>query len=179
MQTLTSNSADGWVSRLRGHGRRAVDNQYGGTMVEFAVAVLLLVTVTGGIVDACRAIYADHYVGYAAAAATRYAMVRGSTWNNASCTSASTESCTATADNVRAMVKSIAPVGIGTGNQLTVATTWTGENADGANCKVSGASNVPGCVVQVQVSYNFSYVLPFLPQNALQLTSTSAVVIAQ
>ena len=148
-------------------------------MVEFAVAVLLLVTVSGAIVDCCRAIYADHYVGYAAATAARYAMVRGSTWNNASCSTPSTESCTATADNVRNMVKSIAPVGVSTANNLSVATTWTGTTPSGVNCKVGGQSNLPGCVVEVQVNYDFSYALPFMPRNAIHLTSTSGTVIAQ
>ncbi len=148
-------------------------------MVEFAVAVLLLVTVSAAIVDCCRVIYADHYVGYAAAAGARYAMVRGSTWKNASCSTPSTESCTATADNIRSLVKSIAPVGVSTANNLSVATTWTGTTPSGATCKVLGQTNLPGCVVEVQVSYDFSYALPFMPQNAIHLTSTSGTVIAQ
>lgn len=179
MQTLTLNPIASSQTRPRGWWRRAVENQSGGTMVEFAVAVLLLVTLTGAIVDCCRVIYADHYVGYAAAAGARYAMVRGSTWKNASCSTPSTESCTATADSVRNMVKSIAPVGVSTGSNMSVATTWTGTTPGGTNCKVGGQSNLPGCVVEVQVDYDFSYELPFMPRNSIHLTSTSGTVIAQ
>jgi Flp pilus assembly protein TadG len=153
--------------------------QAGGTVVEFAVASVLLFTVVFGILDCSRALFADHYVSFSAAEAARYAMVRGSTWNNASCTTIATESCTATSNNITSVVQSIAPVGIDASKNLTVSTTWTGMTPTGSTCSSNGVKNSPGCVVQVQVSYNFGFVLPFLPSNALLMKSTAATVITQ
>jgi Flp pilus assembly protein TadG len=149
----------------------------GGTLVEFAVALSVLLMVVFGIMDCSRALYFDHYVRYSAEEAVRYAMVRGSTWNNSPCTTTQTESCTATSANVTSLVKSITP--IGNIANLNVATTWTGKTPTGSDCSSANVNNSPGCVVQVQVSYNFGFVLPFLPKRALALNSTSAAAIAQ
>jgi hypothetical protein len=58
-----------------------------------------------------------------------------------------------------------------------VSTTWPGTTASGANC--GSGTNSPGCVVNVQVSYSFNFVLPFLPKNAMVLSSSSTVPISQ
>jgi Flp pilus assembly protein TadG len=131
-----------------------------------------------GIMDMSRALYADHYVSEVSREATRYAMVRGSSWNNASCTNTSTFSCTATAANVTSFVQSITPMGLSPSN-LTVNTTWPGTTASGADCSAANVNNSPGCVVTVKVTYAYNFVLPFLPKSALSLTSTSSVVISQ
>jgi Flp pilus assembly protein TadG len=157
--------------------RSSFREQSGGTLVEFSVTLALLLTIIFGILDCSRALYFDHFVCYAAEEAARYAMVRGSTWNNAACTTTSTGSCTATSANVTSLVKSISTMG--NVNNLTVATTWTGLTPTGADCSATNVNNSPGCVVQVKVSYSFSFVLPFLPKNALVLNSTSAVAIAE
>jgi len=160
--------------------KASLQEEAGGSIVEFAVASTLLFTVVFGILDCSRALFANHYVSYSAAEAARYAMVRGATWNNASCSTVTTESCTATSSNVTSLVQSITPVGINTSSKnLTVSTTWTGKTPNGAACNSSGVNNSPGCVVQVQVSYSFSFVLPFLPANALLMKSSAATVITQ
>jgi Flp pilus assembly protein TadG len=151
----------------------------GATLVEFAIASTILFMCIFGILDCSRALYADHFVRYGAEVAARYAMVRGATWKNASCTTPSTESCTATSANVTSLVASLTPLGLDATNNLSVTTTWTGTSPSGASCNSNGVNNSPGCVVQVQVSYSFNFILPLLPANALVLTSTSAVVIAQ
>jgi Flp pilus assembly protein TadG len=151
----------------------------GETLLEFALASTVLLMVIFGVMDCSRALYADHYVRYSAEEAARYAMVRGYTWKNAACTATSTESCTATAADVTSLVKSITPPGISNDSHLVVSTTWTGKNPAGASCGATTNLNLPGCVVQVQVSYTFSFVLPFLPKNALVLTSASAIAISQ
>jgi Flp pilus assembly protein TadG len=151
-------------------------DESGTGLAEIVMSTMALFVLIFGILDCSRALYADHFISHVAREATRYAMVRGSTWNNASCTSASTYSCTATAANVTSYVKSVAPVGI-PGADLVVNTTWPGTTASGASC--TSSANSPGCVVTVQVSYSFNFVLPFLPKNAMVLSSSSAVAISQ
>lgn len=128
-----------------------------------------------GLMDSCRAIYFSHFVRYSAERAARYAMVRGATWKNASCSTVSTASCTVTSQDVERLVKSLTPVG--DLNNLIVVTTWTGKTPSGAAC--STPANSPGCVVQVNVTYNFDFVLPFLPKNTVVIASKAAVPIAQ
>lgn len=156
---------------------RLMSEETGSTLVEFAVTTTLLLSIIFGILDCSRALYFDHFVCYSAGEASRYAMVRGSTWNNAACTTTMTESCTATSDNVNTLVRAITPMG--SSSDLTVTTTWTGKTASGGTCSSKGINNSPGCVVQVQVTYSFNFVLPFLPKNTLPLTSTSAIAITQ
>jgi Flp pilus assembly protein TadG len=50
----------------------------GHTMVEFGLSATAFLMLTFGIMDCGRALYAYHFVDYAARAATRYAIVRGS-----------------------------------------------------------------------------------------------------
>ena len=159
--------------------RRRLQCEDGGTLVEAAVSMTLLMMVIFGIMDCSRALYVDHYVRYTAEEAVRYAMVRGSTWNNAPCTTTMTFSCSATATNIQAEVASTMPAGIDSGNNLTVTTTWTGLTPTGAACSVANGANSPGCMVNVKVSYNFNFVLPFLPANALVFSSTAASPISQ
>jgi Flp pilus assembly protein TadG len=179
--TLTPLDSHRFIGSRRSRIRlnRAAPRETGGTLVESAVGMTLLLMVIFGILDCSRALYVDHYVRYAAEEAARYAMVRGATWNNAPCSSAATESCTATNANVVTWVNSITPAGIDSANNLAVATTWSGKTPTGASCTATSTTNGPGCVVQVQVSYNFNFVLPFLPANGILMQSTSAVAISQ
>jgi Flp pilus assembly protein TadG len=166
-----SSAAEAWLSRCK--------SEEGGTLVEAAVSLTLLLMIIFGLMDCSRALYVDHYVRYTAEEAVRYAMVRGSTWNNTPCSTPATLDCTASAANIQAQVASVMPAGIDPGNSLSVATTWSGLTPTGAACSVTNGANSPGCMVQVKVSYSFNFVLPFLPKNALVLTSSSASPISQ
>ena len=165
------------LAPLRPSVKTAFADETGGTLVEFGVVVILLLTLMLGVMDCSRALYFDHYVRYTADEAVRYAMVRGSTWNSAACTTTSTESCTATSANITSFVQSITP--IGNTNALTVTTTWTGKKPSGAACSNTNGNNSKGCVVKVQVSYNFSFITPFMPKNVMNLTSYAAMAIAE
>jgi len=162
---------------FRSRWSRQIADETGGTLLEFAITTSLLMMIIFGVLDCSRALYFDHYVSYSAEEAARYAMVRGSTWNGATCSATTTESCTATAANLTSFVQSITPMG--NSSDLTVATTWTGKTPAGSTCSNQNGNNSPGCVVQVKVSYSFNFVLPFLPKNTILLTSTSAVAITQ
>jgi Flp pilus assembly protein TadG len=162
---------------FQSHWSRQIADETGGTLVEFAITTSLLLMIIFGVLDCSRALYFDHYVSYSAEEAARYAMARGSTWGGAVCSTTTTESCTATTANVTSFVQSITPMG--NSSYLSVATTWTGKTPAGSTCTNQNGNNSPGCVVQVKVSYNFNFVLPFLPKNTLLLTSTSAVGVSQ
>jgi hypothetical protein len=81
---------------------------------------------------------------------------------------------------VTSYVQSITPAGISP-SALTVTTTWPGTAPSGASgaCSTAKGNNSPGCLVTVQVSYPFKFILPFLPKSTWTMTSTSQVVIAQ
>jgi Flp pilus assembly protein TadG len=160
---------------------RGAASERGDAMIEFAVVSIVLFTCIFGIMDCARALYTYHFTAYTAREATRYAMVRGSSWGATSCATTATLACNATAANVTAYVQSIVPPGISSGTPLSVTTTWPGTALAGtaATCTTSNGTNSPGCPVIVKVSYTFNYVLPLLPATTLTMTSTSEVVILQ
>jgi Flp pilus assembly protein TadG len=164
---------------VRGYGRTVFDEQ-GSALVEFAVVLVLLLTFLFGIMDFARFLYTYHFVCNAAREATRYAIVRGSSWGSTPCASSTTFACNATAASVTNYVQSITPQGISP-SALTVTTTWPGTAPPGAAtaCDTTNGNNSPGCLVVVQVSYPFKFFLPFLPQTTWAMTSTSGMVISQ
>jgi Flp pilus assembly protein TadG len=150
----------------------------GSELVEFALSVSLLLMVMIGIMGFSLAVYAQHFVALAAQSGTRYASVRGASWPSA-CTSATATSCITNAAMVQSYVQSIAPGGV-TNSKLIVQTTWPATTPAGGACFiVAGNSNSPGCMVKVTVKYPFSFLLPFLPTNVMNFTSTGALPIAQ
>jgi Flp pilus assembly protein TadG len=169
--------------------RERTPRERGSTLVEFAlVAVLILFPLIFGVIDFARAAYAYHYVAFAAREATRWASVRG-----AQCANALPAPCAATSGaggTVDSYVRSIVPAGLyvdsnacsATSGCLLIITNWpgapAGTNAPSA-CGGGAGSNSPGCAVSVEVRYTFGFDLPFLPQAAIQMASTSEMVISQ
>ena len=153
---------------------RTLQDDTGSELVEFAMAVPILLAFLFGIMDFSRAMYCYHYVTYAAQDGARYAMVRGSDGGAGNCSASVSYDCVAQNSDVQSYVKSqtlplISP------SDLTVNATWPGTTPGGSACS---PANGQGCMVQVQVSYNFSFMLPFLPKSAaLNLTGTSKQVI--
>jgi Flp pilus assembly protein TadG len=131
-----------------------------------------------GIIDISRAMYSYHYVAIAARQATRYASVRGATWASTLCLLSAQFQCAATSSSVTTFVKSVTPLGFNASN-LTVTTTWPGTTPTGADCSTANVNNSVGCVVSVKVAYSYNFILPFLPKNAMVLSSTSKVMIVQ
>jgi Flp pilus assembly protein TadG len=136
----------------------------GSALVEFALVSTATLTLMLGIVDFGRALYTYHLVANAARSGTRYAMVRGST-----CT---VSGCPATTDTIQTYVRGLAP-GIDP-NSLAVTTTWT--SAGGCS---DPANQGPGCIVAVQTSYPFRFIIPLLPDFTMTMSSTSQMVISQ
>jgi Flp pilus assembly protein TadG len=155
-----------------------VKGEDGSSLVEFALTFSLLMMLVCGIMDCSRAVYIDHFLANAAREATRYAIVRGSSWKGVSCANTISAGCTATGANVTAFARSIVSKGVDP-TKVIVTTTWPGTSSVGLTCLLAGSSNSPGCMVVVKVAYSFSFILPFLPKNAFLLTSTSRVTIVQ
>jgi len=141
-----------------------------------------------GIIDFSRALYAYHWVSYAAREGSRWASVRGTS----SCPGVS--QCNATTAQIQSYVQSIVAPGMlsqaCSGNNagcITVTTSWVNTNAaplSGPDCtNGSGVLNgTPGCIVKVQVSYIFGFSLPFLLNRTgttMNLQSTSQMVVEQ
>jgi len=151
------------------------DNR-GSELVEFALSATMLLTLMLGILDCCRALYAYHFVSWAAQQGTRYAAVRGADWGS-SCATTATFSCNATNANVVSYVQSLVNPGI-SASALTVTPTWPGTTVSGSS-SACAAKNTQGCMVVVKVSYTFSYILPFMPRSAMVFNATSQRPIQQ
>lgn len=158
---------------------QAFRNEAGTELVEFAISIMVLLTLLFGIMDICRAAYSYSFTTYAAQEGARFAIVRGYHWHNPCSTSAPPNftlpyGCEASQSDVQNYVKSITLPMIDT-NSLTITPTWTGTTPDCAsNCTACTHKDSQGCMVKVTVSYNFNFFMPFLPSSsALTLAGTS------
>jgi Flp pilus assembly protein TadG len=153
-------------------GRPAPASVRGSTLVEFAFILPLLVMIMCGVIDFGRALYAYHFVSDVAREASRWASVRGK-----QCT-AWPQACPANQADVQNYVTGIVPPGIDSSQQsLSVSAAWMPPPGNPASCV--GPVNNPGCAVQVRVTYNFKFILPFLPKSTYAMQSTSEMIISR
>jgi Flp pilus assembly protein TadG len=178
----------------------------GASLVEYAFILFIFLTLIFGIGGFGHALFVYHFLDHAAKEATRYAAVRGSSCgNDGSCASLNSASGTAgpaTLSDVQQYVTSITPQSIdstkitvtacGLGGASTacadstptVCTTAIGSGATA----IPATPNYPGCTVEVQVSYAYNFIFPFLPSvstttapctsTGICMTSTSEMIIA-
>ncbi len=140
----------------------------GATLLETAISLAILLTMTFGIIEVGLALYSYNFIAEAAREGSRYAMVRGSY-----CTSPCT---VATNASVQTYVQNLGYPGLNSSN-LTATTTWPDT---GASCTPSVTPcNNPGNNVMVNVTYSFPWNIPFIPSRTLTMTSTSEVIISQ
>ncbi|MGA3334084.1 MAG: TadE/TadG family type IV pilus assembly protein [Terracidiphilus sp.] len=151
--------------------RKSLSGSSGSIAVEYAITASLLMTLLFGIFQTCFALYSFNFVSDAARAATRYAIVRGS-----SCTGMS--DCGITAAQIQSYVRGIAYPGIKSSN-LNTTTTWLSASASPPTTWTACANqcNAPGNAVKVQVTYAFPMFIPYWKSTTLNLTSTSQMVI--
>ena len=173
-------------------------SERGSTLIEFGLVITVLLLFLFGIIDFGRALYAYHFVGNAARQATRFAIVRGTTWQN-SCddTTSLTGGCQASSENVQYYVQQLAN---GSGiynssgntnpnNASLIATLQAQPSPDGGSLTCNTVPITPGCTAEVTVQYAFQFIFPFLPTNRCTLsngvaasvcmTSTSEMVVSQ
>ena len=161
---------------------RRLGNNEGTALVEYGVSITLFMTFLFGIMDFSRFIYTYHFVSEAAREATRYAMVRGATFKGTACSATQPYACNATGANITTFVQNLTPSGITSGS-VTATTTWPSTAPTGAAtaCPSGNSGQNPGCLVEVEVSYPFKFMLPFLPRSVTTytLSSTSEMVISR
>lgn len=153
--------------------------------MEFALIVLVLMTMILGIIDFCRAAYTYHFVSEAAREATRWAAVNGATCGPPP---AGDNSCNGTAPmnngpasptDIQTYVTNLTPPGIDS-TKITTTATWPVQANGPTVC--STTENSPGCTVEVTVSYSFSFIFPlvykvFSSNGTITLSSTSEMII--
>jgi Flp pilus assembly protein TadG len=158
--------------------RRFAGQERGDSLVEFSISISVLLMVVFGVIDCSRALYTYHFVSYAAQQGARYAMVRGGDWPS-SCASATSYACQASTANIQSYVQSQAPLGI-RASSITVTPSWPQQtvNGSGTGCNTTLTQADQGCLVKVQVSYTFRFMLPYLPTAGLGMTASSEQVVA-
>lgn len=160
----------------------------GSALVEFALTILLLMSVTVGVIGFALAMYTYHFVSSAAQQGLRFAIVRGDTWSEYTPTTCSTSApasftmvydCTASATDIQNYVQStttggIDPDGVGVTTAVTNPSDIPGDTVTGC----SATDNNKGCIVKVTVSYTFDFI-PFQHLSAFTMSATSAGVTVQ
>jgi len=155
------------LPRLLGH------RIHGNALTEFALILPVVVACIFGVIEFGRALYVFHFVSNAAREATRWASVRGQSCDYTVYTSA----CPAGPDDIQYFVAGIAPPGIDKNpSTLVVDTEWVVPPGKTNPCTKFPKN--PGCAVQVQITYNFKFVLPFLPTSTYRMKSTSEMIIS-
>jgi Flp pilus assembly protein TadG len=156
-----------WLRRSR--------SEYGSTLVETALSLVILLTVAMGVMEMSLALYTYHFISDAAREGTRFAIVRGSSCAaNAGLTSA----CPATQADIQSYVQGLGYPGIDP-NLMTVTTTAYLAYPTGTVCTAAFLTCMsPGNQVKVIVSYQFPLSIPFIPASTLTMSSTSQMVIA-
>ncbi len=170
---------------------RRLNGEVGSTLVEFAFVFMILMTMVLGISGFSSGTLRYHFVSGAARQATHWAAVNG-----ANCGALGDNSCNGTGGmnngpassaDVQNYVKQLATAasidtsGTGCGGSACLTTTanWP-VNADSPRWlrPTYAVANAPGCTVQVQVSYNFNFLVPFIHSSAITLSSTSQMIIS-
>jgi Flp pilus assembly protein TadG len=172
---------------------RCLLGEAGGTLLETAFSLLILLTVIFGIAEVSLALYSYHYVSNAAREGARYAIVRGSTWETApwnsngeggACaTDTNPGGCTASTAQIASYVSKLGFPGINiTAGDVCVEYFTSVPTSPATTCSANSSPNGYGNVVLVKVTYNFNFGLPFMHganSFTYPLTSTAQMVIAQ
>jgi Flp pilus assembly protein TadG len=139
-------------------------------MPEMAIAAVAFFSLLFGIVDFGRALYTYNFVAELAREGARWWIVRGTT----SCTNSSNglTDCDATTAEIQSYVQSLNEGATKAPSiQVSPAPVQCPNNAS--------ASAAPGCLVSVKVSYPFTFMMGYLPQATITMSSTSSMVVSQ
>ncbi|MGC2163716.1 MAG: TadE/TadG family type IV pilus assembly protein [Silvibacterium sp.] len=153
--------------------RNAARAERGSALGEATVSLVIVLVLIFGVMELCLLLYTYHIVTDAAREGTRYAIVRGSTWGT-NCSTYGSSACTATSADITSYVQNLAGV------PTSVTVTPECANAIGGTFTTTLSNcNAQGNVVQVNVTYNFPFSVPFVPSTVFSATSTSEMVISQ
>jgi Flp pilus assembly protein TadG len=140
---------------------------------ETVLAIAVPLALIFGIIDLGRAMYTYASVTELAREGARWSIVRGSQ----SCVNSvnQLDNCNFLGSApVQSYVQSLSE-GATAAIKISVRASWPSCTATGP----AGAINAPGCTVGINVRYPFQFLLPFLPQVTLNMSSTSTMVISQ
>ena len=168
---------------------RQLKGDRGSALVEYAIVFLLFMTMIMGAIDFGRALYTYHYLSNVTRDAARWAAVNGSTCGgDSSCNGAGYmhNGPVLLSSDVQTFITNQTPPGIDT-TKLTTTLTFPVSTDSPATCAT--IQNSPGCTVEVQLSYAFSFISPLvsrvIPATAcgkytanLCLNSVSEMIIA-
>lgn len=172
---------------LRTGGRRGrLRGESGGTLVETALALTMLFALIIGVIELSWALYSFHFVSEAAREGTRYAMVRGADWLPTKCDPSgkagqgyASAACDASPTDIGNYVQSLDFPGIFiSSNDVFVC--YASGLQQLSPCTANETTTVPGNgqVVEVTISYPFSFSIPGLKKYTYTLNSTSQMMIA-
>lgn len=173
-----------WASALR----RAARDEAGATLVEAALSILILFMMLFGIICLSMAMYTYHYLANTAHEATRYAIVHGGSWastcdsNPGDGTGYGSNMCIASTKDIQNWVANRGFPGINiTADDVCVEYFSSVPSSTSTSCTTSTGtlSNSPGDIVQVTITYPFTFAVPILGSYTYDLSSTSQMVIAQ
>jgi Flp pilus assembly protein TadG len=169
------------------------DRERGSAILEFGLIAVVLFAFIFGIIDFGRALFTYHFVANAAREGARYASVRGYACGQNSEFAGSME-CPASQITIQTYVQGEASGSGLNQNFLNVTANWYPQVKSPNNPSVCQQYNTyPGCMVQVKVTYPFSFILPLMPKGTCSvqnnsgttntgnicITSTSEMVITQ
>lgn len=147
--------------------------------------MLIMLMLIIGVIEGCWAVYTYHYLANAAHEAARYAIVRGGDWL-IPCDSVGGwggSMCAASPQNIASFAanRGFPAISIDPSNDVCVQYFAADSMPPGGSltCDPNTGPNQVGDIVQVTISHPFTMILPGLPNNTWNLSSTSRMVIAQ
>ncbi|MGA8575029.1 MAG: TadE/TadG family type IV pilus assembly protein [Candidatus Cybelea sp.] len=138
----------------------------GASLPETAIVMAVLLALIFGIMEFGRVMYTYAFVAQLARQGARWTIVRGS-----QCTVL--DHCNAQSSDVQTFVRSLS-VGATDPSKINVTATWPQ-----SQCPPGVTGNAPGCVVSVNVTYQYKPFAPFVPTGTIAMSSTSQMVISQ
>jgi Flp pilus assembly protein TadG len=161
---------------------RLLKEESGSALLEFAIICILLLMLMFGIAGMGQMLYAYHFVSSVARDASRWAAVNGYTCqappigDNSCNGTAPMNNGPAVQADVAAFVTNHTPQGIDS-TQVKTTATWNPAGSNGPPVCAT-TNNAPGCTVEVQVSYKYTFIFPLISTTPLNLSSTSEMIIA-
>ena len=158
---------------------RRLGGEEGATLVEFAFASTVMLTLLFGLLETCLAVYSYNFTSHAARDGARYMIVRGS-----KCTAM--PDCGASNSNVQTFLRAENFPALKM-NNLTTHTYWYTAAVAPPNMNwntlcatdTPAGCNVQGNAVKVVVNYPFQMNVPFLKPFTINMANSSQMVISQ
>ena len=154
-------------------------SEEGATLVEFAFASMVMLTLLFGLLETCLAVYSYNFTSHAARDGARYMIVRGT-----KCTAM--PDCSASNTNVQTFLRAENFPALKM-NNLTTHTYWYTAAVAPPNmtwdtlCATDtpAGCNKQGNAVKVVVNYPFTMNVPFLKPFTINMANSSQMVISQ